>query len=296
MSRRYRQSLSGGASVLQPAAIQPLDESKSMPEEDRPLSTLEKMTQIVEAVAATPGGLQLTQVANALGLPKATAHRLLGFLCGVGLLVSGREARKIYHAGPRLMRLLRLRIGSDNVEAAAWPVLHRLVTAFGETAFLVKLVDEQVETLTMVMPVKDWQGHVHPGRIMPAHAAASAKAIFAFQDPELIKAVLRRPLPQFTKHTHKLPSGVEAEYAEIRRTGLATCSQEIDPGQIAYAAPVRIENFGVIFSICIVGPLERLTQHPIEEISQALRTAADEFGATLVRRMRTSGRHALVAL
>ncbi len=45
---------------------------------DKSLSLLEKQTLIVEAVAGSAAGLSFTDIRQAIDLPKATAHRLLG--------------------------------------------------------------------------------------------------------------------------------------------------------------------------------------------------------------------------
>src|SRR5260370_9308057 len=163
---------------------------------DKSLSLLEKQTLIVEAVAGSAPGLSFTDIRQAIDLPKATAHRLFGMLCHVDLLQVTADQRKLYQSGSRLLRLLQLTLSSDDVVPTARPVLEKLVKAFGETAFMTKLHGDRVETITMVTPIKEWQGHVHPGRVMPPHAAASAKAIFAFQPEAMWRHILRPPLPR----------------------------------------------------------------------------------------------------
>lgn len=145
------------------------------------------------------------------------------------------------------------------------------------------LKNGQVETVTMVTPVKDWQGHVHPGRIMPSHAAASAKAIFAFRDPSEWKALLREPLPKFTEKTNTKVSAVLKEYSRVREEGIAMCGEEIDHSQLAIAAPIHLDRFGVLLSICQVGHVDRMKRHGIEKISTALKAASTRLSQEMVR-------------
>jgi DNA-binding IclR family transcriptional regulator len=252
---------------------------------DKSLSLLEKQTLIVEAVAGSAAGLSFTEIRQAIDLPKATAHRLLGMLCHVDLLQVTADQRKLYQSGSRLQRLLQLTLSSDDVVPTARPVLEKLVKAFGETAFMTKLHGDRVETITMVTPIKEWQGHVHPGRVMPPHAAASAKAIFAFQPESMWRQILQPPLPRFTSKTLVAMEAIQREYARVRKSGIAICLEEIDPGQIGIAAPVHLKELGVIYSVCIAGPVERVTKHKADKIHGALKRAANEFAEALARRI-----------
>lgn len=251
----------------------------------RRMSTLERHARILEAVSASPTGLVLTDISKGLNLPKATAHRLTAALTEIDFLSLSNDGRKVYQIGARLVRLLHLVISPDSVVPAAHPILQALVNRFEETAFVACLRNNQVETVAMVTPNKDWRGHVHPGRIMPPHAAASAKAILAFQPQEVQRAMLAGPLPAFTDKTVTSREKIMAEYTLIRKTGIATCNGEIDPGQIAFASPVHLDNTGVIFSICLVGPTVRLTGHGRAKIAQALKDAAAEFSGSLARQL-----------
>lgn len=249
---------------------------------------LQRQLAIVERVAQSPAGLSFTAIQQSLGLSKGTTHRLVQSLCAVGLLDVSGEAARLYRLGGRLIRLLGLAVSPDRLVPLARPILKEVVEAFGETAFLAMLRGEDVETITMVTPVKDWQGHVHPGRIMPAHAAASAKAIFAFQDEATWDALLRPPLQAFTAKTLVDPAAVTREYRQIRKRGFATCMQEIDLGQMAVAAPIRVGDVGTVFSVCVVGPMNRLREHSTEQIAASLTFAASRLSELFVRRIESA--------
>ncbi len=186
------------------------------------------------------------------------------------------------------MKLLALAVSPDRLVPLARPVLTELVKAFGETAFVAMLHVDEVETITMVTPIKDWQGHVHPGRIMPAHAAASAKAIIAFREESAWDTVLRPPLQAFTGKTIVDPIAVKREYRQIRKRGFATCVGEIDMGQIAVAAPIRVGAVGTMFSVCIAGPTNRMREHSIQQIAVSLMAAASKLEQLFVRSMESA--------
>lgn len=243
---------------------------------------LERQLAAIECVAASIGGLTFTDIQQQLGLPKATAHRIVQSLCAVGLLEAGSDAARVYQLGGRLIRLLGLAVSPDRLVPLARPLLREIVDEFGETAFLAMLQGREVTTITMVTPVKDWQGHVHPGRIMPPHAAASAKAIFAFQDESEWGAILSEPLPRFTSKTIHRPEAVRREYRRVRKLGIASCIEEIDPGQVAVAAPIPIGSVGTKFSVCVVGPTNRMHEHSLERMTASLRSLASRLSQVFV--------------
>lgn len=249
---------------------------------------LERQLAVIERVAESPVGLPFTAIQQSLALPKATTHRLVQTLCALGLLDVSGDAARLYRLGGRLIRLLGLAVSPDRLVPLARPVLADVVEKFGETAFLAMLRGREVETITMVTPVKDWQGHVHPGRIMPAHAAASAKAIFAFREEATWDGVLRPPLQAFTGKTLVDPAAVQREYRQIRKRGFATCIEEIDPGQMAVAAPIRVGEVGTLFSVCLVGPTNRIREHSVERIAASLTAAASRLSELFVRRIESA--------
>jgi DNA-binding IclR family transcriptional regulator len=88
----------------------------------------------------------------------------------------------------------------------------------------------RVEKVAAWAPGDGEYSFIQPGRIMPINAAASAKAIFAFPDKEIIDEVLSEPLVRYTSNTKVSKTAVRAEFAQIRRDGFAVCSDEFDPG------------------------------------------------------------------
>ena len=241
---------------------------------------LARYATVLEALAAAPGGLSLIEVVQATGLPRGTVHRLLGALRDVGY-IAPREGRKVYVLGPRLLRLLHLGVAPAAVSALAQPILTGLVARFKETAFVAKLVGTEVESAAMAVPEGNGQSYVQPGRVMPAHAAASAKAILAFQDEALIDEMLSRPRARYTDNTHVAAAEVRADLERVHRRGFAVCDEELDPGVLSYACPVHLEGAGVLYSVGLVGLSQRLGCHPEAEIVAILRDAAESLSRGL---------------
>ncbi len=234
---------------------------------------LARYAAVLDALGAAPEGLSLTEVVRATGLPRGTAHRLLGALRGVGY-IAGRDGRKVYGLGPRLLRLLHLGQEPAAVAPLARPLLDELTARFGETAFLAKLAGAKVRSVAMETPDSESQSYVRPGRVMPVHATASAKAIWAYQDEAAVAALLTEPRERFTEKTRTGETELRADLARVRASGFAVCDGELDPGVLSYACPVHLDGAGVLYSIGMVGLSQRLGRFGTQEVVAALQEAA----------------------
>ena len=245
---------------------------------------LARYIKVLEALAPAPEGLSLTQIMQVTELPRGTVHRLISALLGVGYIATHGN-RKIYVLGPRLLRLLYLGVAPASLSLLAHPILEELVVQFGETAFLAQLVDKTVESVVMKTPDYEGQTHVQPGRVMPINAAASAKAIFAFQEKALVDEALSVPLVKYTENTRVSAEAVRADLAQVQRQGYAVCADELDPGILSYACPIHIEGVGNIYSVGVVGLSDRLKKHAPKTVISALQEKAQAFSRSLQNRL-----------
>lgn len=248
----------------------------------KPDNPLSRYARILETVASTPEGMTLSAISEVAGLQAGTSHRLVNSLCDVGFL-SKQNGQKIYRLGSRMIQLCLLAVTPASIVNLARPILHDLVRNHAETAYLTKLSGITVESIAMEMPQAGEKSHVQPGRVMPFHASASAKAIFAFQSPEMIDRLLAEPRTKFTADTKMDDAEIRAELERVRNEGFAVCDNELDPGVLSFAAPVRMEHWGVMFAIGISGLSARLRLLPREEIRESLLNASQLLSKRLQR-------------
>ncbi len=237
---------------------------------------LTRYATVLDALAAAPQGLSMIEVVRATGLPRGTVHRLLAALRGVGF-ISARDGRKVYVLGPRLLRLLHLGQAPAAVESAVRPLLDGLTARFKETAFLAKLAGLEVRSVAMETPDSESQSYVQPGRVMPVHATASAKAIWAYQEDGPVAQLLAEPRARFTEKTRTGEAELRADLERVRRSGFAVCDGELDPGVLSYACPVHLDGAGVLYAIGMVGLSQRLGRFAPGEVVAALQEAAAAF-------------------
>ena len=244
---------------------------------DKPLG---RYVRVLEAVAAARTGLTLTDIAKELGLQPGTAHRLIRGLLDQDLLRSA-PGTKSYVTGPRLQALLHATMDRAGYAGLAKPVLDGLVAEFGETAHLARLNGDFAESVLMEQPSGSDRAFVQPGRQLPLHAAASGKAILAFQDEDFVARYLSRPRTRFTDKTKVEETDIRDELEQIRAEGVAVCDNELDAGVLSYGHPIRVNGGYVLYSVGITGLADRFRPMERTRIKQKLAEAAADLGRRL---------------
>jgi DNA-binding IclR family transcriptional regulator len=233
-----------------------------------------RISSIIDAVAASRGGMTLVEIANCVDLPASTVHRTLNILLDVGYLKM-EPATKTYRVGERLRRVLLLTLGTASLEEIARPTLAELAEQFTETAYLVQMTSFGLQLIDFYLPTQGSRTLIHPGFEFPMHATAAGKVIFAYQSDETIEAELAKGLERFMPNTIASKKAVRAELDRVRRQGYAVNDVELDPGVYAVAAPLALGDDAVIGALAIAGIRDRLLQrHKAEHIASVLVEAA----------------------
>lgn len=233
---------------------------------------LARYARILEVLVSCPKGITLTEIAQAVGIQASSAHRLVNALCEVGFV--DRQPNKTYVIGVRMQRICTLAVAPPSVIAMVEPELYELVREFSETAYLTQLNGLAVESIATVVPDDGEMTYVQPGRVMPMHATASAKAILAHQHPDFIRKILDQPLVRYTEQTTIDPQTIMQELQTVRTQGVAICDSELDPGVLSFAVPVHGADGKVRYSIGISGLTPRMGTKPPAQITASLHRAS----------------------
>jgi DNA-binding IclR family transcriptional regulator len=195
-------------------------------------------------MAFAGGGVHtLTEIADTANLPTSTAHRLASELVAWRLLE--RTEERSYRIA------LPLRMISDDCSKSAvcsntltviraLPVLDDLCRATRNDVRLGLLRGADVLTLQPRHNRAGERTHAEAllHRLIPAHAAASGKALLAFSPPEVVDHVIEAGLPALTPHTITSPDVLRHKLAVIRMTQVATSRDECASGKAAIAMPI----------------------------------------------------------
>jgi DNA-binding IclR family transcriptional regulator len=245
--------------------------------------SIDRAADLLVRVVESSEPSSVGELAQAAGLPKSTASRLLSALERQGLVQ--REGRGSVSVGPVLMRLAsRGSIGAD-LTALAAPALRRLAEASAETINLAVPAPGGVEHLAQIDSPHFLGSSNWVGRRVPHHCTAVGKVFLAHGAARLGPS----PLPRLTPATVTDRAALAAQFELVRARGYATAGGELEPGLTAIAAPVFAADGRVVAALSISGPDIRLTQRRLDELAATVVAEADRLSSRLGHRNAKEG-------
>ena len=220
-----------------------------------PSQTLSRGIRALEILADAQHPLTIAELADAMGVHRSVAYRILRTLEDHSLLVRDDGGR--VQPGPGLAVLAR---GvSRNLQTAALPELTQLANALTMSAFVAVWDHEECVTLVTVDP-RHTRRHGGPASRLPA---SDQRRRPRHRDPVGLLRSRNGPPP---------PPGIpyRAEAAEARRRGYAASHDEVISGVSSLAVPIRVPG-GRPAALAVV--YIRAAQDP-EEVAAALRRRA----------------------
>jgi IclR family KDG regulon transcriptional repressor len=224
--------------------------------------------------AATTGGLGVVRIAQLVGREKSQVSRALKTLLDCGL-VERDPGTRAYRLGWRFYAMAA-GAGDAQLLAAARPVLQGLVARVGESAHLSVLDGADVLTVLSEAPASAVRAVGWVGRRVPAHCTSAGRALLLDQDADALRA--RFAGVAFRGRGPRDVAALERRIATARARGFAVVDEELEPGLVGAAAPVRAFDGRVVAAINVSAPKFRLGRR-LEAAGRAVRAAADEVSA-----------------
>ena len=221
------------------------------------VGVLDRSVALLELLGDGPRSLR--SLAQASGLPRPTAHRLLVALEVHGLV--GRAADGAFRLGPRLTELA-LRAG-DGLELGtlAAGVLARLHDQTGESVQLYLRSGDRRLCVAARDAGAGLRDSVPVGALLPLDAGSGGKVLLAWSDDAA-----------------RFPAAGPDELAAVRRRGWASSVAEREPGVASVSAPVLADG-ALLGALCVSGPVSRLGNSPGRRLAPLVVAAARELAA-----------------
>lgn len=234
---------------------------------------LERYFAVLELIAAFPNMLTMSDISTLMSYPRTTTHRLLSGLKRAGL-IDGGGRNQPFSLSERTLRLVPSVSPHRWISTVALPHLQALATEHDQASYIVRRVGHRVLVVAGEIPDGPWANFVWPGSELPPHAAATAKAVLAFQTPETIQMALSGPLARLTPQTCTRRAYVLKEYETIRRDGYALCVSEINETTGAIGVPIPQANGSILHGIGVTGPLRRIINDDLPALIESLHKTA----------------------
>ncbi len=240
-------------------------------------STIERVLDILDTVAASPMPLSATDINEMLDLPKATAHRLCAQLEARGYLLK-RVDGKTYQPGKSLFDVAVGVLANSRFGATRHAILTALSEKVGETCNiaypdgLYMAYSDRVETkapLRLQFPL---------GMRVPLYCTASGKLYLSTLPKPRRRSVIKKlKLDTRAKNTITDPDILLAEIDAIERQQFSIDNQELYDDIIAIAVPIKDRKGRFYSSLAIQAPASRISINHSARYLPILREAANDL-------------------
>lgn len=210
-------------------------------------------------MAATNQPSTLSDLCEATGLPRATAHRLATALKAHRILARTPDGK--WTAGSALPG------NRDRLIEAAAPFMNKLLKDTGESVQLYQLTGNTRTCVAAKEPSHGLHNVVPVGRKLPLTSGSAARIFAAFTDIDLKEL----DQPHFT----------QADVDTARTHGLAESIEEREAGLASLSAPILDASGALLGVLSISGSAERFRPSPTAKFGQQLADAATQLSAQL---------------
>ncbi|MDR7481331.1 MAG: IclR family transcriptional regulator [Armatimonadota bacterium] len=243
-------------------------------------SSLAKGLRLLDAFSLERPGLTLADLTAASGLPRATVHRLLSALRGLGYVHYDPPTRQ-FRLGYKLLERGYLVSEQIDLRPVARPHLERLRDETGETVSLQVVDGYEGVYVEKLEPLAGFRLWTRVGMRRPLHAGCSMKVLLAHLPPEQIDEVLQQGLARLTRLTITDPEALRRDLATIRAQGYSVTFGESHDGVHGVAAPIRDHTGRVVASVSVLAPAARIPRSRIPELVEKVTEAARRISRDL---------------
>ncbi|MAZ20444.1 IclR family transcriptional regulator [Roseovarius sp.] len=244
-------------------------------------STLSKGLVILEALAAAPGGLGVTELSRDLSLTKSTVFRLLQTLCAMGFARSTQDRRyeatlKTWQVGRRVVDNLNLRdLAADAMQMLSRESLETVYLGVPE-GFSVIYIDK----IDSQQPIRSWNP---VGGAAPIQCVGTGKAILSVNYSQYRNALASR-LTAYTDRSITSLAKLDADLQLAQKNGFAFDRGEFREGVIGFGAPICLPQGQAVAALGISMPEVNLRDGDLARLGKIVRQAADTVCARLASR------------
>jgi IclR family acetate operon transcriptional repressor len=246
-----------------------------VPRSPSPSSAVDKALDLVEAVARSDRPLRLSELADELGLHRATAYRVLVDLVRRGWVL---RAGDHYLPGTAVLQLSRA-AAAHSLAALARPVLETLSERTGMMVNLQVLEADRSRVIDVVRPRRlEMITHLRD-ELLPVHRFAGPMALVALLDERARAPYLRAA--EEAGHPLDGDQGLLADLDRVVRTGYAVERGRNEKLIASVSRAVASDDGRTVCALTVVGPDAEFAEPRMSELKQCLQDATTELQATM---------------
>lgn len=222
------------------------------------LTSVRNAARILKSFTPSQSTWGVSELARHLDLSTSSTHRLLSTLADEAVLEQDPESGR-YRLGLSVFDLAAAAPSQQTLHGAVLVSMTELRSRTGETVQVGVLDGREVVYVERLDSPNTLRVFSELGRRAHAHCTSSGKALLAFSPRDQRERILRGwELPARTEHTITDLDELRRDLDRARRQGYAENRHESEPGVVSIAAPIRDAGGGVVASISLAGPSERM--------------------------------------
>ena len=244
---------------------------------------IDRSFAILQELSHHRDGRTLSEVAEKLAIPISATHRLLNDLIAIGY-VRKDERHGEFTLTMQIVSLALRHLGSGGIVDVAQPILERLAAKSRE---LVRLAVVDGDQLIYVAKAQGATVGLRydPEMGQPVILSCSAAGLVWLgtkDEEEALRLVVAQGLGDPKNYGPDAPTSIKTRMTQVRaahKRGYATTMNVFLPGMSSMAAAVPGPDGNVLAILIVAGPMTRLTQERMDELSSDLLETANELGA-----------------
>ena len=249
------------------------------------VSTIERACDVLRTFSLRRPELSLPEVADAAGLHKATAFRLLTALTNRNMVLKNPRTG-LYRLGFELIELAEIAKISTGLLSQARPFMRQVRELLNETVYIAVRTGDNRVNLEQVEGLRDLRRVVAVGTLNPLYVGSTSLVMLAAMSDADIEAYFARTklIPPFPDAKVD-PETLWREIAAIRVNGFAeTHNKRLDEGA-SISAPLHGLGDEVVGALTVTIPIGRYTSDvrsaTITAVKETSRAISRELGASL---------------
>lgn len=239
------------------------------------IQSIERGVEVLRAFSRREGALSVAEIAERVDLARPVVRRILLTFAHLGYTES---VNGYWSLTPRILELGSGYFASASLPEISYGYMSQVVERTDETCSVGVLDRMEVIHVARVEDRRPLPDSVRIGNRLPAHATAIGKVLLADLAAEDLDEVLDGAvLEEYTPHTVTDADALRARLDRVRTQGYDISIEELHPGQVAVAVPIRVDGRAV-GGLGVSSTTVRETEESLAEVVMpVLRDAADEI-------------------
>ncbi|NGO53081.1 IclR family transcriptional regulator domain-containing protein [Allomesorhizobium camelthorni] len=221
------------------------------------VGSLQRGLAVMEILAAHPGGLTLTEMADKAELTRAGARRfLLTLVAAEYAIQTGRR----FSLSPRLLSVARTWLQGASLWSYAEPFMREVALRLNESSSAAVLSGEDVVYVARVPGRHILSVALHVGTRLPAWCTSMGRVLLSdLPAPQLRELLESAKIERNTPKSITDRTALAAEITKAAQAGFAIVDEELEIGLRSIAVPIRDRSRKIVAAINVSTQSSRFT-------------------------------------